>query len=153
MEELAPETMPAAAALLGLYLGPDGAADRPAEDLASRLRRFQATPGASILLARATGRPVGLLLLAPGASGSTGEPVLHVAALFVVPEARRRGVGTALLARAARIGASLRAHRLELITDAENTGARRLYAGLGFQWFPRKQVYMRFLPERGPGRA
>ena len=96
-------------------------------------------------LARLGGRAAGFASLAPGASGGTGRPVVHVAALYVRPELRRRGVATALLRRACDVAAAAGANRVQLSTDTGNRAARALYEGLGFEWHPSKEVYMRFL--------
>jgi GNAT superfamily N-acetyltransferase len=133
-----------AAELFGAYLAAGGPPVSSAEGLA-RLARFRGCPGASVQLARVGGRAAGFASLGPGASGSTGRPVLVVAALYVRPELRRRGVATALLRRACDIAAEQGANRVELSTDTANRAARALYEGVGFAWLPAKEVYMRFL--------
>ena len=71
-------------------------------------------------------RPVPLAVSA----GIDGLPYLED--LFVRPETRGHGVGTSLLAAAARAAAE-RGHRgMTLAVSVENLGARRLYARLGY---------------------
>ena len=53
--------------------------------------------------------------------------------LFVAPEARRRGVGAALLAAAARYGRSVGALRLVLSTEIANGAAQSLYEKEGWK--------------------
>jgi ribosomal protein S18 acetylase RimI-like enzyme len=53
--------------------------------------------------------------------------------LFVVPEARRHGAGSALLRAAAEHGRSVGALRLVLSTEITNTTAQSLYEKLGWK--------------------
>jgi ribosomal protein S18 acetylase RimI-like enzyme len=53
--------------------------------------------------------------------------------LFVVPEARRHGAGSALLRAAAEHGRSVGALRLVLSTERTNTTAQSLYEKLGWK--------------------
>ncbi len=53
--------------------------------------------------------------------------------LYVAPEARRVGVGQALVAAAVRAAGELGADRLELTVTADNEAARRLYDEAGFR--------------------
>src|SRR5690242_18682694 len=60
-------------------------------------------PPFECLVAEREGRPLGVALYYPYYSTWEGRPGIHLAALFVVEEERRRGVGTALLERLAAI--------------------------------------------------
>ena len=53
--------------------------------------------------------------------------------LFVIPEARRRGIGIQLLASAAEAARTAGAVRLELATAITNISAQRLYEALGWR--------------------
>ena len=53
--------------------------------------------------------------------------------LFVIPEARRRGVGTRLLKSAVETARAAGAVRVELATAITNVSAQRLYESLGWQ--------------------
>ncbi len=53
--------------------------------------------------------------------------------LFVAPEARRHGVGRALLEQARAFGESNRAVELMLQTAVDNTAAQALYTSVGWQ--------------------
>lgn len=59
-------------------------------------------------------------------------PRWHVVHLIVAPEARRRGVGAALMRAAAARARSAGFERWMLNVKPENTAARALYASLGF---------------------
>jgi len=56
----------------------------------------------------------------------------HLVALWVAPEARNRGVGTALLAEASREASEAGAETLSLWVREDNAAALRLYDTLGF---------------------
>ncbi|HEV3059497.1 MAG TPA: ribosomal protein S18-alanine N-acetyltransferase [Vicinamibacterales bacterium] len=57
---------------------------------------------------------------------------LHINNLAVLPDVRREGVASALLARVLREGASLGARRATLEVRQSNEGARLLYERFGF---------------------
>jgi ribosomal protein S18 acetylase RimI-like enzyme len=52
--------------------------------------------------------------------------------LYVIPEARRQGIGRALLERARHFAQDSGAHRLELSTAKDNLPAQALYESLGY---------------------
>lgn len=86
-----------------------------AEVLASQLRAFSSSGEGRLLVAHHDGDMAGLILarlIGPGPF--TDETTVHVEALFVGAQHRRRGVGHALLA--------------ELLTLADVAGARYVYA-------------------------
>jgi ribosomal protein S18 acetylase RimI-like enzyme len=89
-------------------------------------------------LARTDGGEAAVLLLTEMPESGDWE----VAYVGVVPEARRRGVGRALMlhalveARAAGVG------RLTLSVDARNQPAWALYRGLGFEPYDRRAVFL-----------
>lgn len=89
-------------------------------------------------MARRAGKPVGVLLLV-----EQGRGEWEVAYMGVVPEARRQGIGRALLqhalceARAAGVGC------VHLSVDDRNEPARRLYEGMGFVPYDHRQVLLR----------
>jgi ribosomal protein S18 acetylase RimI-like enzyme len=89
-------------------------------------------------LARIDGRYAGCVLLALIAAGAA----LEIVYLGVVPEARRRGVGTLLLRRAVEHGRRRHARRLTVVVDERNEPARRLYEGFRFMPVARRIVYL-----------
>ena len=61
-----------------------------------------------------------------------GRGHLYVDELWVAPEYRRRGLGTALLAMADRVKTELRATGIRLYVNIDNPAAQRLYEKSGF---------------------
>ena len=57
---------------------------------------------------------------------------LHINNLAVLPECRRQGVASALLARVIEVGTGLGSWRATLEVRHSNDAARRLYGGFGF---------------------
>jgi len=77
------------------------------------------------LLAEADGRSVGFAL-----ARRKTQRVGYLSDLYVRPEARRRGVARALVARVAEeLGLEL----VSLVVESQNAGARAFYRGLGFR--------------------
>jgi len=89
-------------------------------------------------LALAGGEPAGVVLL--NNLQGRGE----VAYLGVVPAARRRGLGRALVARAIRDTAAMGLPQMGLAVDVSNAPAMRLYEKTGFSEIRRRLAY--FIP-------
>jgi ribosomal protein S18 acetylase RimI-like enzyme len=89
-------------------------------------------------LARAGGRPVGVLIVTELPESSDWE----VAYMGVVPEARRQGAGRELLLWALCEARAAGAPRLTLSVDARNLPAWELYRRVGFEPFDRRAVYL-----------
>ena len=83
------------------------------------------------ILAERDGRAVGFALYFFTFSTFTGRPTLYLEDLFVVPEQRRGGIGSQLLARLARIAVERKCGRMEWSVLDWNTPARDLYFKLG----------------------
>jgi ribosomal protein S18 acetylase RimI-like enzyme len=79
------------------------------------------------------GAAIGFVQLYPSFSSILAAPMYLLSDLFVVPRARRRGVGTRLLTSAAETARTAGAVRLELATAITNVSAQRLYESLGWQ--------------------
>ena len=86
-----------------------------------------------IFIATGNGKVVGFTQLYPSFSSGAMAPILILNDLFVVPEARRCGAGSALLDAAAEYGRRVGAVRLVLSTEATNTSAQALYESAGWK--------------------
>ncbi|WP_253188452.1 N-acetyltransferase [Leptolyngbya sp. 'hensonii'] len=77
--------------------------------------------------------PVGCLWLGNAIDQITGDRHAHILLLYVIPERRRQGIGTALVQRAAAWARARGDRQLGLQVFATNQPAINLYNGLGFQ--------------------
>lgn len=101
-------------------------------------RRFlidRMTHGGSIVLIaeESDGAIVGFVQLFPTFSSILAAPMYLLSDVFVVPAARRRGVGTVLMKAAVETARAGGAVRLELATAITNAPAQKLYEGLGWK--------------------
>jgi GNAT superfamily N-acetyltransferase len=83
------------------------------------------------ILAERGGRTVGFALYFFTFSTFTGRPTLYLEDLYVIPEERRGGIGSQLLARLAQIAEQRKCGRMEWSVLDWNTPARDLYFKLG----------------------
>jgi ribosomal protein S18 acetylase RimI-like enzyme len=74
---------------------------------------------------------VGYLLYHDGYDSDAACRVLFVADLFVTPEARRQGIGAALMHKASEIAAARGARQLVWTVDQHNVEAQRFYKRIG----------------------
>jgi len=79
------------------------------------------------------GATIGFVQLYPTFSSILAAPMYLLSDLFVVPSARRQGVGTLLLTSAAETARAAGVVRLKLATAVTNAPAQRLYEALGWQ--------------------
>jgi GNAT superfamily N-acetyltransferase len=86
-----------------------------------------------IFLARAGDRPAGFTQLYPSFSSVSMRRLWILNDLFVEAQARKLGVGEALLERARQWAAETGAKGLELATATDNFPARRLYEKTGWK--------------------
>jgi ribosomal protein S18 acetylase RimI-like enzyme len=98
--------------------------------LAQRLERGESV----VFLAEESGTVLGFVQLYPLFSSTSARPgrLWLLNDLFVVPEARGRGVGRELMNRARRLAEETAACGLELVTARTNRGAQSLYESLGY---------------------
>ncbi|MFZ1024076.1 MAG: GNAT family N-acetyltransferase [Thermoplasmata archaeon] len=96
--------------------------------LAARLR----TQESAIFVARVATRPVGFMQLYPTFSSISLEPIWILNDLYVVPRARRQGIGGCLLKRAQKFAQDTGAAAI-LLETASGNPARKLYESLGWQ--------------------
>jgi ribosomal protein S18 acetylase RimI-like enzyme len=83
------------------------------------------------LLAEHNGTVLGLATLTPVLFGGAFQWLLFLKDLYVTEQARRLGIGRALLVAMARIAVDEDYCRIDWTTDATNEGAQRLYDRLG----------------------
>lgn len=91
-----------------------------------------AIPGALVLLARLDTRAVGVAVCFSGYSTFEARPLLNLHDLAVLPAARRRGVGDALLRALEERAREAGYCRITLEVRADNHGARALYRRHGY---------------------
>ncbi|MCP4247265.1 MAG: GNAT family N-acetyltransferase [bacterium] len=92
------------------------------------------------------GQPVGILLLA----GVHERPMLEVVYMGVAPEARGRGVGDAIMARAVERTRQGDGRSLTLAVDSTNRPARDLYDRWSFRELDRRRAWFVGRPENAP---
>jgi GNAT superfamily N-acetyltransferase len=87
-----------------------------------------------VLVARSeSGEASGFVQLFPSFSSVRAAPIYILNDLFVLPSARRAGIGARLLNAAAEHARASGAVRLKLSTAISNTPAQRLYEALGWK--------------------
>jgi GNAT superfamily N-acetyltransferase len=96
-----------------------------------RTTLFGARPGAEVVLAYQDGACVGFALFFPNYSTFLAKPGLYLEDLFVKPEARGRGAGSALLRHLARIARERDYGRVEWSVLDWNDPAIGFYKKLG----------------------
>jgi ribosomal protein S18 acetylase RimI-like enzyme len=98
-----------------------------------RLVDFVYTQPRVVLVAEEDGKPRGFLLLLDGLPDEvTLAPQAFVAYMAVEPQARRRGIGTALLGEAERIARDRKLPNIAMMVTEENAPARSVYERAGF---------------------
>ena len=116
-----------------------GLAEYEREPDAVRLERdtlrghlFGPRPYAEVILAETeAGESAGFALFFHNFSTWEGRPGIYLEDLFVIPEERRGGIGSQLLARLAQIAVERKCGRMEWSVLDWNTPARDLYFKLG----------------------
>ncbi len=119
---------------------------RPSDVEAARRFLFaRLSKGDSVLfLARRDGGAAGFVHLYPAFSSIELRRLWILNDLYVLPEARKLGVGRALTERAQELAEATRAHCLILETASDNLPAQRLYESLG--WKREQEFYRYYLP-------
>jgi GNAT superfamily N-acetyltransferase len=102
-----------------------------ATDAGMRQALFGPRPYAEVVLAEDDGVPIGFALFFHTFSTFLGQPGIYLEDLFVVPEARGRGVGRALLAHLAGLAIERGCGRVEWAVLDWNAPAIRFYQSLG----------------------
>lgn len=101
--------------------------------LARRLADTSSVIFVASLESGASPAPAGFTQLYPSFSSLAMRPVWILYDLFVTPEARRKGIGAALLRRARDFAAETGAAELSLQTAIDNYPAQALYEALGWR--------------------
>lgn len=78
-------------------------------------------------------KPVGFVQLYPAFSSVSMKSIWILNDLFVVPEARKQGVGAALMESARQLAVSTASKELVLETAIDNLSSQRLYEKLGYK--------------------
>lgn len=107
--------------------------DTPTPGVSDLTRRLQSLLAGANVIALLSGEPavaVALMTLRPNVWYA--GPVALLDELYVVPELRGRGLGTALLQAAEGTARERGAELLEINVDGEDTGARRFYERHGY---------------------
>ena len=104
--------------------------------LADRIARRESV----IYLAVVEAAPAGFVQLYPSFSSASMQRLWILNDLYVAADARRQGVGQALLARARRLAEETGAKGLTLSTGVDNAAAQQLYEGEG--WIRDRNFYV-----------
>jgi GNAT superfamily N-acetyltransferase len=104
------------------------------------LERFQHNESIVFLAVRQDDSAVGFTQLFPSFSSVSAARILILNDLFVLREARRKRVGSLLLAAAADFGRAVGAVRLTLSTEITNEAAQTLYEAEG--WVRQEEFYV-----------
>ena len=107
--------------------------------LAERLERGESVLFLALLDQNGQEIPAGLAQLYPSFSSASMRRLWILNDLFVAPEARKHGVGRALLQAAREHAESTGAKGLELMTARDNYAAQALYESMGWQ---RDEVFL-----------
>ncbi len=111
------------------------------ENLACRLRGAIQRGELEVLTARTEGHVVGVAVLAYRLSVSAAGPFASIEDLYVKPDARRRGVGRALLEA---VGRSCAAGGVSYVeAQVEDEEAAAFYGALGYEKEPGVRVFSR----------
>ena len=114
------------------------------EPFVAELRRHLEAGELEVLAARLEGRMVGVLVLAFRPNVALGAPFASIEDLYVQPQARRRGVGGALLQAAHDRCKSRGISYLE--AQVEEVAVRDFYEASGYEPEPEVRVFSRSLP-------
>jgi GNAT superfamily N-acetyltransferase len=99
-----------------------------------------------IFLAEVDGQALGFMQLYPAYASLSLAPSWILNDLFVVPEGRGQGIGSALMHAARELGMANGAAEIFLQTARTNLGAQSLYETLGYQRDDEFLVYTLTLP-------
>ena len=101
---------------------------------------FGAVARMNVLVAEQADAMAGFAIFSEQAIAGWATPAIYLQDIFVLPERRKRGIGSALMMRVA-AEAQARHARLLFLNVHESNPARRLYDGLGFDAVQHCLVY------------
>lgn len=132
-------------------VGPDGMLDSSPEDVLvtpgqARERMRAMAPGEEVILALIDGEPAALLSLRIVPYLSQDVPYAEVTELYVVPERRRQGVATMLMAQADFLARERGATAVHVLAWHENEDAHGFYRSLGYE--PLEISFNKYLPRK-----
>jgi aminoglycoside 6'-N-acetyltransferase I len=115
-------------------LWPDGTESEHAQEIEQFFAGEASEPAAVLLAVGSSGEPIGLaeLSIRPCAEGCRSSPVAYLEGWFVAPEARRRGVGRALVSAAEAWARSQGCSELASDTQPDNPASAAAHRALGF---------------------
>lgn len=121
--------------LLDHYMrSPSGTGKPMPPELRMRLpAELRQRPTVLSFLAYQNGRAAGLINCVEGFSTFAGKPLLNIHDIIVHEDFRRRGIARALLAHAEQAALARGCCKLTLEVLEGNSGARKAYAGFGFE--------------------
>ena len=116
---------------------------KPSDVAAARafLQARLANQESVIFLAKDHDQAAGFVQLYPSFTSLGMKRLWVLNDLYVAPEFRKQGVGTALLERAQKLGQETDASSLMLETEVNNHSAKALYEKLGFEKSTEYEVY------------
>jgi ribosomal protein S18 acetylase RimI-like enzyme len=128
-----PEEVASIAGLMARFRDHLGKAGPPDDEIHASVERILADPGGEFLLGAADeGEPLGICQLRYRWSVWTSAEDCWLEDLYVLPDARRFGLGRALVDEAVASAVERGCMRIELDVDEDNDPALALYRGAGF---------------------
>lgn len=127
-----PEHAARVAPLIQALAAEEGGDSAPVDEIATVVEALLQTGASDFILASVDGEPIGCLQIAYRLSTWQAQPYAYIEDFYLVPDMRRRGIGTKLIDYALQRAEGQRADYVGLDVRSANGGAIRLYEQLGF---------------------